>query len=119
MSNDERVDHRTEDEIKAAQRGLLKILGFATFVPVVWVVLLAYNGYTNIDQAPPGDEIFVQFIVTWGLLSPFVWMFCFGYTFFQVSRGNMSAGRFLPLIPAFWIIFWFIIQFVRQSDFFM
>ena len=119
MSNDERVEHRTLDEIKAAQRGLLKILAFATFVPVIWVVLLAYNGYTNIGQTTPGDESFVQFIVAWGLLSPVVWLFCFGYTFFQVSRGNMSAGRFLPLMPAFWIIFWFVIQFVRQSDFFM
>lgn len=119
MAYEAREDHRTEDEKKAAQRGLLKILGFATFVPVIWVVLLAYNGLKNIDQATPGDEAFVQFIVGWGLLSPVVWIYCFGYTFYQVSRGNMSAGRFLPLMPAFWVIFWFIIQFVRQSDLFM
>jgi len=119
MSDDKRVDPRSPEEIQAAQKGLLKILGFATFVPIIWVVLMAWNGFQNMDNTPYGDVEFAQFIVTWGLLSPIVWISCYGYTYFQIRRGNMNVGAYLPMIPALWIVFWFTIQFVRQSDWFM
>jgi CDP-diglyceride synthetase len=114
-----RVDTRNPEEIKAAQRGLLKILAVATFIPNIWVTVVASSGYTNLDQAPVGDENFVLFVVTWGLLSPVVWLACYAYTFYQISKDNMETGAYLPMVPALWFIFWFLAQFVRQSDWFM
>jgi|GEM_PF-1464676 len=119
MSQDKRIDTRTTEEINIAQRGLLKIIGVATIIPVIWVVLLAWNGYQHMDSAPYGDVGFAKFVVAWGLLAPVVWVGCYGYVIFQMTRGNMDAGRFLPVLPALWIIFWFGVQFVRQSDWFM
>jgi len=118
-SDAKRIDNRKPEEIKAAQRGLLKILAVATFIPNIWVTIVALNGYGNLAQAPVGDENFVLFIVVWGLLSPVVWLSCYVYTFYQISRDNMDTGAYLPMIPALWFIFWFITQFVRQSDWFM
>lgn len=120
MSNPQHIDDRSPEEIAVAQRGLLKILAFATAVPNVWVVMLAWNGYNNMDHSAPYDDVqFAQFVVIWGLLSPVVWLLCYSYTLFKTYRGDMRTGAYLPMIPALWFIFWFTIQFVRQSDWFI
>jgi len=113
MSKDQPIDDRTPEEIATSQRGLLKILAFATLIPNIWVVLMAWNGYQNLDKAPYEDVQFAQFVVVWGLLSPVVWLTCYAYTFLQINRGNMRAGAYLPMIPALWFIFWFTVQLVR------
>lgn len=107
---EERVDNRTPEEIAIAQKGLVKILAVATGIPVLWITFMAVSGYSNsadAASAPGGVEIF-WFMVIWGLLSPVVWVVANGYTWTQINKGNMTAGRFAPLIPALWIIFWFV-----------
>lgn len=107
---EERVDHRTPEEIASAQKSLVKILAVATAIPTVWVTLMSVNAFTNsadAASAPGGVGVF-WFMVIWGLLTPLVWLVGNGYTWNQINRGNMSAGRFMPLVPAMWIIFWFI-----------
>ncbi|MCR4377749.1 MAG: hypothetical protein NUV50_06610 [Rhodospirillales bacterium] len=107
---DARIDTRTPEEIAAAQKSLVKILAVATGIPVIWVTLLAVNGFINSADAPVDHELFYWYVVIWGGLSPVVWLVCNGYTWNQINRGNMEAGRFLPLMPALWIITWFASQ---------
>ena len=107
---DERVDNRTPAEIAAAQKGLIRILAVATAIPVIWVTLMSLNAYSNsadAASAPGGAGVF-WLMVVWGLLSPAAWLLGNGYTWNQINKGNMRAGRFMPLLPAFCIIFWFV-----------
>lgn len=106
----ERFDPRSPEEIAAAQKGLVKILAVATAIPVIWVTLLASNGFNNSADAAtaPGGAGVYWLMVVWGMLSPVVWLLANGYTWNQINRGNMNAGRYMPLVPAFWIIFWFV-----------
>ncbi|HEY9164270.1 MAG TPA: hypothetical protein VIN57_06635 [Magnetovibrio sp.] len=107
---DQRIDHRTPEEIASAQKSLVKILAVATGIPVLWVTLMSINGVMNSADgatAPGGVGVY-WLMVGWGLLSPVVWFVGNGYTWMQINKGNMSAGRYMPLLPAFWIIFWFV-----------
>lgn len=113
MSDDaKRIDTRSPEEIATAQRGLLKILAIATFFPVVWVSIMSWG--MDLDQVKPGDEVFSYVAMTWGMLSSVVWLGSYGYTLFHINRGNMAAGRYLPLLPAFWVILWFAALFVAR-----
>jgi len=110
MSDDakpERIDPRTPQEIATAQRTLLNILAIATAFPTIWVTVLAWDISQNMGQITPGDKLFALYAATWGLLSPFIWLGCNGYTLSQIKRGNMGAGQKLPLVPALWVLFWF------------
>jgi len=106
---DNKTDNRTPEEIAEAQKTLVKILAIATAIPVLWVTFLASHGLLNPEgaAASPGGEGRYWFTVVWGVLSPVVWLVCNGYTWNQLNKGNMEAGRFAPVIPALWIIFWF------------
>lgn len=107
---EERIDTRTPEEIASAQKSLVRILAVATGIPTIWVTLMSVNALTNsadATSAPGGEQVF-WFMLGWGLLTPVVWMVSNGYTWTQINRGNMEAGRFLPLAPALWIIFWFV-----------
>ena len=113
MSNDApRIDTRTPEEKATAQRGLLKILAIATFFPAVLVTIMASG--IDLSQVKPGDESFSYVAMIWGLLSPVVWLGSYGYTLYHINRGNMDAGRFLPLLPAFWVILWFAALFAAR-----
>ena len=104
-----RHDPRSPAEIAAAQKSLVKILAVATGIPVVWVTLMSLNALANSAEAanaPGGASVFWP-IVVWGLLSPVAWLVGNGYTWKKINQGHMEAGRFMPLLPAFWIIVWF------------
>lgn len=107
---DERIDNRTPAEIAAAQKGLIRILAVATAIPTIWVTLMSSNAFSNSADAAtaPGGAPVFWFMVVWGLLTPVMWLLGNGYTWNQINKGNMTAGRFMPLLPAFWIIFWFV-----------
>ena len=107
---EDRIDTRTPEEIASAQKSLVKILAVATAVPVIWVTLMSFNALTNSADgaAAPGGLGVFWLMVVWGLLSPVVWLVGNGYTWNQINRGNMAAGRFMPLAPALWIIVWFV-----------
>lgn len=110
---DTKNDPRSPEEIATAQKSLVKILAFATGVPVIFVVLMAWSlmqGTADLDAA---EQSFGTFMGIWGLLTPVVWLGSNGYTYLQINRGNMEAGRFLPLVPAFWVIFWFAALYTR------
>jgi len=114
MSDDApRIDTRTPEEIATAQRGLLKILAIATFFPVVWVTIMAWGIVQGMDQVNPDEQSFGNVAMVWGMLSPVVWLGSYGYTLYHINRGNMDAGRYLPLLPAFWVILWFAALFAR------
>ena len=107
---DDRIDTRTPEEKATAQKSLVKILAVATAFPVLWVTFMSVNGFNNsadAASAPGGAGVF-WFMVIWGLFSPVAWLVGNGYTWDQINKGNMHGGRFMPLLPAFWIIFWFV-----------
>ena len=108
--SDKKIDPRSPEEIAVAQKALVKILAVATGIPVLWVTFLAFNGLMHPEGAAesPGGELRYWFTVIWGLMSPVVWLVANGYTWQQIKSGNMDAGRFMPMVPALWIIFWFI-----------
>lgn len=105
-----RIDNRTPEEIATAQKGLVKILAVATAIPVLWVTMLASNGFSNSADltSVPGGPAFYWFMVIWGMASPLVWLLSNGYTWRQINAGNMQSGTYLPIVPALWIIFWFV-----------
>ena len=114
MSDDAKhIDTRTPEEIATAQRGLLKILAIATFFPVVLVTIMAWGIVQGADQINAADQSFGMIAMVWGLLSPVVWLGCYGYVLHHINRGNMDAGRYLPLVPAMWVILWFAALFLR------
>ena len=107
---DKKIDPRSPEEIATAQKALVKILAIATGIPVAWVTMLSVNALTNsadAASAPGGAGVF-WFYTVWGVMSPVVWLVTNGYTWKQINDGNMDAGRFMPMVPALWIIFWFI-----------
>lgn len=107
---DTRNDPRSPEEIAVAQRALVKILAVATGIPVLWVTLLSANGLSNSADAataPGGVQVFWIYTL-WGLMSPVVWLAANGWTWKQINDGNMDAGRLMPVVPALWIILWFI-----------
>lgn len=107
--SDERSDNRTPQERAAAQKSLVKILAVATGIPVIWVTVMSIYALTRTADAatsPGGPEVY-WIMVVWGAISPAIWLLGNGYTWNQINKGNMEAGRFMPLLPAFWIIFWF------------
>lgn len=107
---DTRIDTRTPEEIASAQKSLVKILAVATGIPVIWVTLMSANALSNSADAataPGGAQVF-WLMVIWGLLSPVMWLVGNGYTWNEINKGNMTAGRYMPLLPAFWIIIWFV-----------
>lgn len=103
-------DPRSPEEIAVAQKALVKILAIATGIPVAWVTFLSVNALTNsadAASAPGGAGVF-WFYTMWGVMSPVVWLVANGYTWKKIEAGDMEAGRFMPMVPALWIIFWFI-----------
>lgn len=106
---DSKSDTRTPEEIATAQKALVKILAVATGIPVLWVTFLAFNGLMHPEgaAASPGGEVRYWITVVWGLMSVVVWLGANGYTWTQLNRGNMDAGRILPIVPALWVIIWF------------
>jgi hypothetical protein len=112
MATEQDRPHAPE-QVAQTQKGLLKILSVATAIPMVLVVLMAWSLFKGASTMEPSEQGFAQFMWIFGLLTPLVWVSSYGYTWLQIKRGNMKAGHFYPLLPAFWIILWYAALYTR------
>ena len=99
-------DHRSPEEILKAQRMMVIIFGFATLMPTLWMLMMAWNGITLAQ----GNEGFTSLLVYWGLAAPVVWLAANGMALNKIKNGDGDGARHYPLIPAFWAILWFASQ---------
>lgn len=106
-------DNRTPEEKATAQRALVKIMAIATFFPLGWSLVLAWDIVQKIDEVEASEVGFAYFMATTGLLGPLVWLGSYGYALNNIRKGKMEAGSFAPIIPALWAVFWFAALFTR------
>ena len=106
----EREDHRSPEEILKAQRTLVFIFGFATLIPALWMMLMAWSGFNSLETAPAGSDGFLTFVIYWGLAAPVVWLTANVLALKHIQQGEGDKAKLYPLIPAFWAIIWFASQ---------
>jgi hypothetical protein len=103
-------DHRPPAEVIKAQRMMVIIFGFATLMPTLWMVLMAWNGITLGRGILAGGVDFSTVLIYWGLSAPLVWLVANGIALKKINDGDGETAKFYPLVPAFWAIIWFASQ---------
>jgi len=103
----EPTPHHSPVEILKAQRTLIFIFGFATLMPSLWMVMMAWSAFQSAAAAPVGSEGFFSFVIYWGLAAPVVWLGANATALTYIRNGHGDKAKLFPLIPAFWAIIWF------------
>lgn len=67
-------DTRSPEDILKAQRMMVVIFGVATLMPALWMAMMAWSGFTSTEAAPTGGDVFLNFVIYWGLAAPVVWL---------------------------------------------
>ncbi|MBL4615015.1 MAG: hypothetical protein JKY27_09105 [Magnetovibrio sp.] len=104
------ADHANSQEVLKAQRMMVLIFGFATLMPTLWMLMIAWSGFSSAQSAPSGSEEFLGFVIYWGLAAPLIWLGANVIALTKIYKGNGDSAKLFPLIPAFWSLIWFASQ---------
>jgi len=103
-------DTRSPEDILKAQRMMVVIFGVATLMPALWMAMMAWSGFTSTEAAPTGGDVFLNFVIYWGLAAPVVWLAANAMALIKIYAGDGEGAKHFPVIPASCAIIWFAAQ---------